>query len=119
MNESASVRTCEAHREGLEADCAAIRRIFGIPARFPIWEIQKNPDGLLVLALNSPDEQPPFADRKSEIEGHPVRVRFLPDDGSYRGLMKAASIAQKNRISITHVLLDAQNLQYTSAYLKK
>lgn len=105
-NESASIRTCASHREGLNADCAAIRRLFDLPDRFPIWEIQHNPEGLLVLALHPTNEQPPFADKESELDGHPVRMHFLPDDGSFRGLMKAAAIASKNSVSITHVLLD-------------
>ncbi len=103
---SASIRTCEAHSDGLTSDCADIRRLFGLPDRFPIWEIQNNPGGLLVLALHAPDEQPPFIDRESTLGGHPVRVRFLPDDGSFRGLMKAASLAHENGTSITSVLLD-------------
>ena len=103
---SASIRTCEAHSDGLTSDCADIRRLFGLPDRFPIWEIQDNPGGLLILALHAPDEQPPFIDRESTLDGHPVRVRFLPDDGSFRSLKKATSLAHENGTSITSVLLD-------------
>lgn len=105
-NESASVRICDAHRDGLAADCAAIRRAFDLSDRFPIWEIQVNPEELLVLALHSPDEPPPFSDRESMLDGHPVRVHFLPDDVSFRGLMKAAALAAEKNVSITHVLLE-------------
>lgn len=105
-DESASIRTCEAHRSGLTSDCAAIRAHFGLSDVVPIWEIQFNPDELLVLALHPVDELPPFEDKFSELNNHPVRVHFLPDDGSYRGLMKSAAIAVEKGISITHVLLD-------------
>lgn len=107
-NESVSIRACKAHCEALASDCATIRRVFDIPDRYPIWEIQNNPEGLMVLALHPANEQPPFTDRENEIDNHSVRVHFLPDDYSFRGLMKTASIAQENGMSITHVLLNAQ-----------
>ncbi len=106
VNSSASVRTCDAHSDGFASDSAAVRRLFDLSDRFPLWEIQANPEGLLVLALHSPDEQPPFADKESTLDGQPVRVHFLPDDGSFRGLMKAAALAAERNVSITHVLLD-------------
>lgn len=106
QNSFASIRTCEAHRDGLASDSAAVRRLLDLSDHFPLWEIQANPEGLLVLALHSPDEQPPFAHKESTLDGHPVRIHFLPDDGSFRGLMKAAAIAVEKNISITHVLLD-------------
>jgi len=105
-NESTSIRTSEAHRDGLASDSAAVRNLFSLPDHFPLWEIQANPEGLLVLALHSSDEQPPFSDKESSINGQSMRVHFLPDDGSFRGLMKAAAIAAERKISITHVLLD-------------
>ena len=105
-NESASIRTCPAHIDGLTADCTAICEHFGLSSDVPIWEIQVNPEGLLVLALHPMNEHPPFADRESSLDGQSVRIHFLPDDGSYRGLMKAASRAAEENVSITHVLLD-------------
>lgn len=105
-DESTSVRTCGTHVEGLTADCAAIREHFGLSSDVPIWEIQANPEGLLVLALHPMNEHPPFTDRESILDGQRVRVHFLPDDGSYRGLMKAAARAIEENVSITHVLLD-------------
>lgn len=103
---SASIRTCETHLEVLTTDCAAIRAYFGLSDDVPVWEIQANPDGLLILALHAADEQPPFTDNESTLEGCPVRVHFLPDDGSYCSLMKAAALAQEQNMSITHALLD-------------
>ena len=103
---SAEVPVCGTHRAGMETDCAAIRHLFDLPDRYPLWEIQLNPEGLLALALHPADEQPPFADRESTIDSSPIRVHFLPDDGSFRGLMKAAALADERGVSITHVLLD-------------
>lgn len=103
---SASIPICAEHHDGLVADCAAIRAHFGLSESVPIWEIQVNPEDLLVLALHPAGEQPPFADKTSKLSGQPVRVHFLPDDGSFRGLMKAAAMAVEAGVSITHVLTD-------------
>lgn len=103
---SVPVRACETHRTGLDADSQIIREHFGLPERYPFWEIQVDTDGLLVIALHPQGEQPPFTKRESILEGRRVRIRFMPDDGSFRGLMKAAAIASERHVSITRILTE-------------
>jgi len=97
------------HKNGLDNDCAQIKSLFHLIETPRIWEMQVNKDEILVLALYCGER--PLKDCEVEIieeENRTVKLVFVKDDNSYRGLMKTLMLAVSQKVSMCHILLDYQ-----------
>lgn len=97
------------HKTGLNNDCAQIKSLFNLIETPNIWEIQVNTDEILILALCS-GEKPLQDNELKGIDGESKKIKlvFVEDDNSYRGLMKIVMLAISQKVSMCHVLLDYQ-----------
>jgi len=97
------------HKNGLDNDCAQIKSLFNLIETPRIWEMQVNKDEILILALCS-GEKPSQVNELKVIdgEGRKMKLDFVNDDNSYRGLMKTLMLAISQKVSMCHILLDYQ-----------
>lgn len=94
------------HKSGLSSDTAIIKDLFKMDEAPNVWEIQVNPDGLLVLIIdNSVNHLHPKTEIITEYDGQTIRGVFMPQGKSYRGLMKALIIAEEQNVSMCNILL--------------
>lgn len=98
------------HKTGLNNDCVQIKTLFNLIETPNIWEIQVNTDEILILALCS-GEKPLQDNELKGIDGESRKIKlvFVEDDNSYRGLMKTVMLAISQKVSMCHVLLDYDN----------
>jgi len=97
------------HKNGLDNDCAQIKSLFNLIETPRIWEMQVNKDEILILALCSGER--PSQDRELKViagESGKIKLVFVEDDNSYRGLMKTLMLAVSQKVSMCHILLDYQ-----------
>jgi len=95
------------HKTGLNNDCSQIKSLFSLVETPKIWEIQVNNDEILILALNNGDTI--IKDNETEVitgEDRKMRLVFVENDNSYRGLMKTVMLAISQKVSMCHILLD-------------
>ena len=95
------------HERGLSGDVDFLKEILNLPVPPIVWEIQVNKNDLVFILLGEAEKETV----SMEYNGNRLIVSFIPFHNSYRGLMKAAWLAQRDEKSICQVLLD-----YTLTY---
>jgi len=99
------------HKAELDNDCAQIKSLFNLTETPNIWEIQVNDDEIIVLVLYSGEKPAQDNEIKAiDEESRKIKLVFIEDDSSYRGLMKTAMLAVSQKVSMCHILLDYQGL---------
>ncbi len=97
------------HKTELGNDCSQLKSLFNLTETPNIWEIQVNEDEILVLTLYSGERPAQNNEIKAFAgENRKIKLVFIEDDNSYRGLMKTAMLAITQKVSMCHVLLDYQ-----------